>query len=254
MRASNDRLTIFSDETRSALYDLPEFDSSLREEYLILTDDEIVLALSRLGLAAQIYCTLQIAYFKAKQFFFNFTLKEVNKDDLHFILEHYFSSIKLKQFVVSDYEFFEQRRLITAQFGYRRWSTEYKPILQNHLQILVRRDITLDFLIMELLAFLQQEKIIRPSHTTLQKMISLALTEERKRLADIIHQHLNNKEKLQWQILLNKEDTLSKLALLKQDAKGLKPQMLDIERQKFNLLRPLYGTAKLIIPKLMLSQ
>ena len=41
MRAFNKRLTLFTDEVRSALYDLPEFDESMRAEYLLLTKDEL---------------------------------------------------------------------------------------------------------------------------------------------------------------------------------------------------------------------
>ncbi|MCW5590219.1 MAG: Tn3 family transposase [Legionellales bacterium] len=197
---------------------------------------------------------LQIAYFKAKQFFFNFTIKIVNKDDLNFILDRYFPSMKIKRFEISDYEYFEQRRLIAKKFGYRRWSKTFKPRLANYLLTLVRRDVTLDYLVMESLTFLQQEKIIRPGYTTLQIILSEALTTERKRLADILKDGLSEAEKTSLLTLLDKEDTLSKLAALKQDAKGFKHHMLVVEREKLTLLKPLYVIAKAMVPKLKLSQ
>ena len=254
MRASNKRLTVLTEEAHSALYDLPEFDEALREEYLLLTENELALVFSRIDFTEQIFCILQIAYFKAKQFFFNFTLKEVNTHDLNFLLERYFPFVQLQQFEISTYEYYEQGRLIAELFGYRRWLNEFTPLLQEHLIMISRRDITLDHLIMELLAFLQKEKIIRAAYTTLQTIISEVLSAERKRLTSVVRHHLSTDNKIQLQTLLDKDDTLSQLAALKQDAKGFKPHMLMVEREKFTLLKPLYAIAKVIIPILSVSQ
>lgn len=254
MRASNKRLTILTEEAHSALYDLPEFDELLREEYLIMSESEKMLAFSRVDLTEQVYCTLQIAYFKAKQFFFNFTLHEVSPSDISFILDYYFQSRKLKRFEISKHEYYEQCTKISALFGYQRWSRKFIPLLQNYLIMLSRRDITLDFLVMELVTFIQKEKIIRPGYTTLQTMISDVLSTERKRLSDILHNHLSEEAKVSLRKLLDKEETLSNLAALKQDAKGFKPHMLLAEREKLALLKPLYGIAKAVIPQLNVSQ
>lgn len=254
MRASNKRLTILTEEAHSALYDLPEFDESLREEYLLLSESEKILAFSRADFTEQVYCTLQIAYFKAKQFFFNFTLHEVSDSDISFVLDRYFLSRKLKRFEISKHEYYEQCTKITASFGYQRWSKNFTPMLRNYLVTLSRRDVSLDYLVMELITFLQQEKIIRPGYTTLQTIISEALSTERKRLADILRNDLSEDNKISLRKLLDKEDILSNLAALKQDAKGFKPHMLWAEREKLALLKPLYGIAKVIISKLNVSQ
>ena len=254
MRASNKRLTILTEEAHSALYDLPEFDESLREEYLLLSDSEKMLAFSRADFTEQVYCTLQIAYFKAKQFFFNFTLHEVSDSDISFVLDRYFLSRKLKRFEISKHEYYEQCPKITALFGYQRWSKNFTPLLQNYLVTLSRRDISLDYLVMELITFLQQEKIIRPGYTTLQTIMSDVLSTERKRLADILRNDLSEDNKMSLRKLLDKEDILSNLAALKQDAKGFKPHMLWAEREKLALLKPLYRIAKEIISKLNVSQ
>lgn len=253
-RATNKRLTIFTEEMRCALYDIPEFDEALREEYLLLTESERALAFSRTDVTNQLYCIFQIAFFKAKQFFFIFTLKEVGKTDLTFSLDRYFSDTKLKQFEITDYEYYEQCRLITGLFGYKRWSKDFRPMVTDYLIKLSRNDITLDYLVMELLAFLQKEKIIRPKYTTLQTIISNILQIEKERLSDIIQKNLSEKNKLDLRKLLDKDETLSNLAALKQDAKGFKPHMLINEREKLALLKPLYHIAKNIIPKFNISQ
>lgn len=70
MRTGKEHLTILSEAEQSALYDLPEYDNEQRLEYLNLTQEEFQIALSRNGLSNQVYCILQIAYFKAVKMFF----------------------------------------------------------------------------------------------------------------------------------------------------------------------------------------
>jgi Domain of unknown function (DUF4158) len=65
MHATNERRTILSKAEQSALYELPDFDHAQRLEYLILTDTERALAFGHPHLSAQVYCLLQIGYFKA---------------------------------------------------------------------------------------------------------------------------------------------------------------------------------------------
>lgn len=65
------RLTILSESEKSALYGLPDFDDFQRAEFFSMTDAERTLALHRKGLEEQVFCLLQIGYFKAKQAFFD---------------------------------------------------------------------------------------------------------------------------------------------------------------------------------------
>src|SRR5256885_4588331 len=77
MTTKSERLTVLSDAEQEALYGLPDFDDAQRLEYLALTETELALASSRPGLHAQVYCILQIGYFKAKHAFFRFDWSEV---------------------------------------------------------------------------------------------------------------------------------------------------------------------------------
>jgi hypothetical protein len=85
----SERLTVLSDAEQEALYGLPDFDDPQRLEYLALTETELALACRRTGLPAQVYCILQIGYFKAKQAFFRFEWHDV-EDDCAFVLSRYF--------------------------------------------------------------------------------------------------------------------------------------------------------------------
>jgi len=89
MAAKNKLLTVLSEAEQYALYGLPDFDDAQRLEYLALSENELMLATSRPGLHAQVYCILQIGYFKAKHSFFRFDWNEV-EDDCAFVLSRYF--------------------------------------------------------------------------------------------------------------------------------------------------------------------
>ncbi|NHZ94111.1 DUF4158 domain-containing protein, partial [Massilia sp. CCM 8733] len=78
MKQKNKLLSVLSDAEQEALYGLPDFDDAQRMEYLALTETELALASSRPGLPAQVYCVLQIGYFKAKQSFFRFDWTDVD--------------------------------------------------------------------------------------------------------------------------------------------------------------------------------
>ena len=91
MTNKNKLLSVLSDAEQEALYGLPDFDDAQRLAYLALTETELALASSRPGLHAQVYCLLQIGYFKAKHAFFRFDWSEVEDDcavDPRDALEH----------------------------------------------------------------------------------------------------------------------------------------------------------------------
>ncbi len=89
MTAKSDRLSVLSDAEHEALHGLPDFDDGQQLEYLSLSETELALATSRSSFYAQVYCVLQIGYFKAKHAFFRFDWNMVEAD-CAFVLSHYF--------------------------------------------------------------------------------------------------------------------------------------------------------------------
>ncbi len=67
MIAKSERLAVLSEAEQYALYGLTDLDDAQRREYLGLSETELALAVSRPGPHAQVYCVLQIGYFKAKR-------------------------------------------------------------------------------------------------------------------------------------------------------------------------------------------
>jgi len=72
MANENKLLSLLSDAEQEALYGLPDFDDAQRMEFLALDESDLALACSRHELHAQIYCNIQIAYFKARHLFLRF--------------------------------------------------------------------------------------------------------------------------------------------------------------------------------------
>lgn len=251
---SNERMTILSEAEKTALYGIPDFDDFQRIEFFAMTEAERSLALQRRGLLKQVYCLLQIGYFKAKQAFFQFTLDEVSPEDVAFLLQRYFPKQTLTVAPLSTREYYAQRREIVALFGYRLWTDDDLSTLRDKAILLVRTDVAPTFLLAELMVFLIGERIVRPGYSTLQTIIRDALTAERERLEQLVEATLTDATRDALQQLLTRESTLSDLAALKQDAKSFRYRQMGLERQKRLTLAPLYAIAKTLLPSLDLSQ
>ena len=253
MIAKSERLTVLSDAEQEALYGLPDFDDAQRLEYLALTETELALASSRPGLHAQVYCVLQIGYFKAKHAFFRFDWSEV-EDDCAFVLSRYFHGEPFERKLITKHEHYGQREQIAELFGYRLWAANFLPQLAQQAAQIVRRDVTPGFVAAELVVWLNEHKIIRPGYTTLQAVVSEALSAERRRLGGLLAEVLDESAKAALDQLLVRDDTLSQLAVLKQDAKDFGWRQMAREREKRATLEPLHGIAKALLPKLGISQ
>jgi hypothetical protein len=118
----------------------------------------------------------------------------------------------------------------------------------------VRRDVTPGFIVAELIAWLSEHRIVRPGYTTLQELISEALSAERRRLGGLLAEVLDGAAKTALAQLLVRDDTLSELAALKQDAKNFSWRQMAREREKRARLESLYRIAKALLPRLAISQ
>ncbi|EER4059391.1 DUF4158 domain-containing protein, partial [Escherichia coli] len=249
----NKLLSILSGAEQEALYGLPDFDDAQRLTFLAMDESELALACSRRGLHAQIYCILQIAYFKAKHLFFRFGWKDV-KDDCDFILRRYFGGASLPDEFPTKYERYAQREKICALYGYRPWSSALSSQLEEQAIHIVRRDITPGFIATELIIWLNAHKIIRPGYTTLQELVSRVLSDERQRLERILAEHLDEPTIAELDKLIERDDTLSRLAVLRQDARDFGWRQMRNEREKRAVLEPLHRKACGILPALNISQ
>lgn len=249
----NKLLAVLSPAEQDALYGLPDFDDAQRLDYLCLPESELALACDRAGLHNQVWCVLQIGYFKAKQTFFRFAWDDV-PDDLAFVLSRYFPGQAFAPRSVTKHEHYAQRALIAQLFGYRLWSSEFLPHLMQQAEQIARRDIAPGFIVAELVAYLNEYKVERPGYSTLQRLIGEALSTERRRLAELLATALDETTKTSLAQLLVRDDTLSELAVLKQDARDFGWRQMAREREKLAQLQPLYSAVKNLLPRLEISQ
>ena len=245
---------MLSQAERNALYSLPDFDDFQRADFFAFTEAERAVADRRKGPVERLHCLLQIGYFKAKRAFFNFDVPDVPAEDIEFLLERYFPEGTVALRPLRQDERYAQRAEIARLFGYRLWSEADRPALIEMAALLARRDVTPTFILIEVLGFLKARQIVRPGYTTLQTVISGVLVAERGRLAQLIEKGLDAGTRAALQDLLVREGTLSELAALKQDAKHFGYQMMVAERQKHATLAPLHTAAKIILPRLGISQ
>ena len=250
----SERLAIFSPLEEFAFYGFPDFDNEQRETYFKFETSEWEFIANCPSLHAKVYCALQIGYFKAKKTFFRFSLKRCPYDDFHYILSQYFPNQILDTFTITKHEHYLQRKEISHLFGYKLWSQEFLDKINDRAKLIVRLDVTPNFVAHELLTFLQNEKIVRPGYTTLQTIVSQALTQERHRLKACFQNHLTESHKKRLKQLIKNENTLSELAALKQDAKNFGSKMMRIEAKKHAILKPLYDVAKMMMPHLGISK
>ncbi len=254
MRASNKRLTILSKFEQFVLYALPDFNDPQRKKYFTFSSEEVQFILSRSKLYAQVFCAIQIGYFKAKQTFFHFKWQDIPAEDIAFILNRYFSDRNFTPVPITKYEYYLQHKKICSLFQYQPWSKQFANIVNRKLAKFTRRDINITFVLTELLSFLKKSKIIRPNYTVLQDIISRAISREYKRLTKILKSIVDYESNKALEALLKEQDTLSKLAALKQDTKDFKYGMISEEIEKFETLKSLYKIAKEILPTLKISQ
>lgn len=254
MHKHKEHLTILSEAEQAALYDAPEYNQEQRLEFLNLTDAELQIALSRHNISAQIYCILQFGYFKSVKVFFRLTWKETDPDDISFILQQYFENKSVTLQTISKHEHYAQCTEISKLYGYKPWAKELEEVVYSYAEKIIHRDMNQKFIAMEILDYLQDQKIIRPRYTTLQTIVSTIINNEYTRIFGIINSSLTGEDIASLKNLLIDEDTLSKLAALKQDAKDFKPQIIIAERNKLETLRPIYQTVKRLMPELKLSQ
>src|SRR5271156_4431039 len=249
----NKLLTVLSDAEQFALYGLPDFDDRQRLDYLSLSAAELALASSRPGVHTQVWCALQIGYFKAKHAFFRFTWDDA-QEDCTFVIARYFRDQLFHGQVITKHEHYVQRTMIAELFGYRLWSADFVTQLVHQAAQIVRRDVTPGFIVTELIVWLNEHKIVRPGYTTLQTLISEALSAERGRLGGLLAGMLDDAAQKALAQLLIRNDTLSELAALRQDAKNFRWRQMANEREKRARLEPLYLIARTLLPRLEISQ
>ena len=249
-----EHLEVLTPAERAAYYEIPDFNEEQRYEFLTLTADELELAMSRKSWSARVYCCLQIAYFKSVNLFFKANWSEVEDKTITFILEQYFFDQNIKLSKITDYEHYTQCTAIANLYDFEMWqSKSYEQLLYKAYK-LARINVNQQFIALELLSYIKQQKIIRPQYTTLQNIVIAAINAEKSRINKLIMEQVSPDETKLILALISNDNALSELAAIKQDAKDFKPRMLLQECRKLNIMQPIYLIAERVLSRLAISK
>ena len=183
------RIKILSDTEIANFYALPRLSDEERAEHFSLSPQE-KLMLEMLGSAkSRVTFILQIGYFKARRQFFTFDFGTVY-EDAAYIRERYFSETDLSALDVSKVTRLKQRQLILELSNYRLCGRKEREALEAKARHLAKISSKPAYLFRELLGYLAEWRVVAPRYTTLQDIISSALSSEQKRLIAIVRAHL----------------------------------------------------------------
>jgi hypothetical protein len=112
------RLIILSREEIETLYGWPRFTQEERDDYFALSDQENAVLGQLHSLKSKLFFILQLGYFKARQMFFTFDLRDVEEDAAH-IRQKYFLSFDAADTEIAEGTRLKQQRLILDLHKYR---------------------------------------------------------------------------------------------------------------------------------------
>jgi TnpA family transposase len=256
LKSFNERLTILSASERKLIYDLPNFTKQERELYFQLEKIEEDIVFNQLhGLNSRIYFVLQLAYFKASYRFFKFNLSEVAQDVEH-ILQRYFpenSSSSVRD-SCDRKTTLNHQSIILKLFSYRLATKEDAKAILNRAKSIVLIDANPKYIFKEIVRFASSNKIILPAYSSMQKLVSKAITLSEKELFHELELLIDSELAANIDNLLVKESQFRyQLTLIKAPPQNFSHKQAVNECRKLEQIQPIFNRAKVIFRKLRIS-
>jgi hypothetical protein len=229
------RLSILTAQEVDELYRLPRFIESDRGVYFDLSPAERKLVDDVATLSVAAHLVLQLGYFKAKRQFFVYGLTAV-ADDLEHILRRYFPARALSEInPLSKPTRLDQQRAILNLFDYRPCDGAAKMELEKKAQRVAMMSAQPVFILQEVLQYMAQRRIVAPGYTYLQDMVGRTVSGERIRITRLLDQALTSEVERQLKVLLEADEGMYKISILKHEPKDFSYGELrqEVERGKF---------------------
>ncbi|MCU8168341.1 DUF4158 domain-containing protein, partial [Vibrio vulnificus] len=169
------RLTILTDEEIRSLYQLPDFDDEERA-YLFAPDDEDLAYLERLGshIPIKINYLLQLGYFRAIGIFFQFNFRQ-RREDVEHIISTYFPDRHIPSKALSKQQHYKNRAQLIKRFSLTEMNADTERQLEKVAKSFAQRHSLPKFVLQGVLEYCQNQRIIRPSYSKLQTLVSQVL-------------------------------------------------------------------------------
>jgi Domain of unknown function (DUF4158) len=248
-----ERITIFSANEINDIYSLPHLSKEEQELYFTMDVVEQKIAHSHHSLDLKLLFIIQLGYFKAKRMFFVFTDDEI-REDLLFIKNKYFPAESIPDnFKIAKSTRWNQQQKILSLFDYNDCDATWRANLQERASRCVRMSAKPIYVFKDLLTYLEKAKVVLPAYSTMQKIISKAIIEERDRLSALGLKHITKEVEKTLQELLTLENNSYMLTLLKKEPRDFNYKQISQEIAKQRFLKPVYGFAKCFLPLLEIS-
>jgi TnpA family transposase len=246
------RLVILSREEMDALYGRPRFTQEERVEYFTLSDQENA-ALGQLhSLKSKVFFILQLGYFKARQMFFTFDLRDVG-EDAAYIRQKYFLSLDGADPEIAEGTRLKQQRLILDLCKYRNADAVLRRTLEARARqaaVVYGKPI---YVFQELMRYLAEQRVVAPGYSVMQNIVGGALADEQRRLESIVHDHVDPSAKAALDRLLENPQGLHEITLLKRDPRDFSNHEIRREAERGEQMRELYELSRKLLPQLGIS-
>ena len=248
------RLTILTRQEIDALYAIPSLDDEERS-FLFSLDEEDRVTLDTLenDTARKVDYILQLGYYRAIGTFFLFSFQKV-KADVEFIMQLYFPGEPFPKRQVSKNHHYQNRCAVMNPFGLKDADAGFQSQLLKEAKALAKRHVLPRFVLEELLTYCQLQNVLRPAYSSLQKIVSIALREERKRLVTKLYTDAGKGLRGQLDRLLANDELFYNLTLLKKDQKDFSTTEIKKSVAKQQLIIDIYRESQLLMPKLGISE
>jgi TnpA family transposase len=253
MASESRRLSILSAQEVDDLYALPRFTEEDRRLYFDLSPAERELVDGIFTLSVAVHLILQLGYFKAKRQFFVYRLESVTDDAQH-IIDRYFPArgiAEIKQ--PSRSNRLDQQRTVLKLFTYRSCDAGAKKELEEKAQRMAMLSAQPVFILREVLQYLSNQLIVAPGYTYLQDMVGRTVATERLRLTRLLDRALTPELERQLQSLLEADEGMYRISLLKHEPKDFSYGELRQERERATFFQPLFAFGQTFLAEAGLS-
>ncbi|MFK7731190.1 MAG: Tn3 family transposase [Pseudomonadales bacterium] len=250
--AYTERLQILIESEITELYSPPNFSLEERRFYFSLNDREAKAAKSIRQRSHRCYFVALLGYFKSKPVVLSPSFGQI-EEDLKFIACEQFPGLGLRRFTLDRKQ---RNRLYQKVFGllnYQSWrdQTDSAETIA-HLQRAAKSWIEPRHLFDTAIEYLSLRHIAIPKYTTLQVLVSQAMTIERKTIANSLAEHLTTDLAATLTSFLGNDGTLP-LRKLRQSAKSFTQTELTKELIVNQQVQPWITEIDAVVDKLSLS-
>ena len=241
-------------EEINTLYALPSLDDEERACLFTLeVDDRAIIDGFGGDTARKVNYILQLGYCRATHNFFTFSIQQV-KPDVDFIMREYFPDEAYPKKQLPKNLHYRNRCAVMDRIGLQEADAGFQDKLAKEAKVLAKRHVLSRFVLEGLLSYCQQQQVIRPAYSSLQDIVSVALQEERRRLANKLYTDADKGLRSQLDKLLNNDELFHNLTLLKKDQKNFSTTEIKKSVAKQQLVIGIYEKSKLLMPKLGISE